>query len=191
MIIFISDKQVQKNFKKAGFKTVGEGVTELVNKAAFNYIKKQIEKALKKNKNSHTLEAVHFAKQSGGRVLMPSEYFGVSSNHYVEITDKTQNGTDMAVKDTWIRPAFTAELNGGAPKFVVSMQSVKNIVAEILNTKKTEVSIKPQALKVLHSNVIAKLSDVTKSLERKVKSDSLEKKDIVSVLSMTKFKSLS
>ena len=191
MIIFISDKQVQKNFRKAGFKVVGDGVTDLVNKAAFNYIQNEIAKAMKKNKVGGALESSHFAKQSGGRVLMPSEYFGVPSNHYVEITDKAQNGTDMAVKDTWIRPSFTAELNGGAPKFVVSLQSVKNIVAEIMNTKKIDVNIKTSAMRTLHGSLTTKLSDVTKSLENKVKSETLAKKDLVTVLSMTKFKSLS
>lgn len=192
MIIFISDKQIQRNFKKAGYNNIGSGVTELVNKAAYNYVRKEINRVIKNNKNIQALEAHHFEKQNGGRVLMPSEYYGVASNHYVEITGKTDNGTDMAVKESWIRPSFKAELNGGeAPKFTLSRQSVKNIASEVINTNmKSAIIIKQDALKTIHSNLVSKLSELTKTLERKVKSESLQKQDLSSVLSMTKYKAM-
>lgn len=180
MIIFISDKQVQRNLKKVGYNNVGTGVTELLNKVAYNYVRKEINKVIKSN------------QQKGGRVLMPSEYFGVPSNHYVTVTDKTFNGNDMTVKDTWIRPSFKSELNGGeaAPIFTVSQKSVKNMVSEVINTKKCATKITSHDIKYITSNLVSKLSEVVKSLQKKVKSDRLERQDLLNVLSMSKFKSM-
>jgi hypothetical protein len=180
MIIFISDRQVRKNFKKAGYTKLPSEIVEIINKATINFTKTTIGKAMKKNKGTKVLEAAQF----GGRVLMPSEYFGVASNHYVE----SAPGTDMSVKESWIRPAFTAELNGGAtPLFSCPMQVIKNICAEYINTSNNNLTIKASGYKAIHTEFVKKMSDVLESLQRKVKGNTLIKADLVAVLGMKKF----
>lgn len=183
MIIFISDRQVRKNFKKAGYTKLSSEIVELINKAAVNFTKATIAKAIKKNKGVKTLEAVQF----GGRVLMPSEYFGVASNHYVE---SPSQGTDMAVKESWIRPAFTAELAGGKGGdlvFACSLQVIKNICAEYINTSKDAITIKASGYKAIHTEFVKKMSELIASLQKKVKGEELKKADLVAVLGMKKF----
>jgi hypothetical protein len=180
MIIFISDRQVRKNFKKAGYTKLSSEIVELINKAAVNFTKATIAKALKKNKGAKTLEAGQF----GGRVLMPSEYFGVASNHYVE---SPSQGTDMAVNDSRIRPSFTAELSGGQLAFTCSLQVIKNICAEYLNTSKDTITIKASGYKAIHTEFVKKMSELIASLQRKVKGEELKKADLVEVLKMKKF----
>jgi histone H3/H4 len=185
MIIFMTNKQVLKNFKKAGFSSVNEDVVELLNKVAFKFVKNLIEKSHSKHKDAQVLDASHLP-QSGGRVLMPAEYFGVRTNRYVA---DAPMGTDMAVTADKIRPSFTAELNGGSDlTFTVSLQTIKNICAEVLSSKNLKLS--QSAYKHIHSVFTTKMTEVLKSAKRAVKGDTVTKKDINAVLGMKKFKSL-
>lgn len=186
MIIFVTDKQVRKNFKSFGYKDVDAGVVDAINKAVYNYIKNTLHKSINKHKSATALEGSHILR--GGRVLMPAEYYGVQTNHYVEVG----NGTDMAVKEAWIRPEFKVtppNMEGGAA-FTLPMQVCKNILSEVLNTSKKSVIVKPSAVKEVHYGVLERMTEVMKTIQRKVKSDVVTKKDISEVLSMKKYKVL-
>lgn len=193
-MVFVTEKQVRKNFRKAGFKAVDVGVVELVNKAAVNYVRNTLEKALQKNKNAQELEASHIANaqgQKGGRVLMPAEYFGVATNHYIEPGPKTF-GTDMSVTAEQIRPPFSAALSGGAkaqPQFEVAMSTVKNIATEVM--KRSPIAIRQSAIKQLQASLSDELSQVVKSLQRRVGSQAqVSKKELQGVLAMKKYRKM-
>lgn len=195
MMVFVTERQVKKNFRKAGFKGVDSGVVELVNKAAFNYVRNTLEKALKRHSRAGAIEATHLSqaqKQKGGRVLMPAEYFGVATNHYVEPGAKTF-GTDMSVTSDLIRPPFTAVLNGGKGQatFDVPLSSVKNVVAEVLSREKSEVAVRQSAYKELQGSLSEEMAKVVKTLQRRLqKQGEVSKKDLQDVLSMKKYQRL-
>ena len=187
MIIFMTDNQVRRNFKKAGYTHVGDDVVELINKIALQFVKNIIEKSMKKNKGFKVLD-VEQLTQTGGRVLMPSEYYGVRTNRYIA---DAPMGTDMTVSSERIRPSFTADLSGGAKdelSFNCSLQTIKNVGAEILSSK--NIKLTQAAYKQIHTLFNAKMTDFLKSVKRTVKGDTLTKKDLTVVLSLKKFSSL-
>lgn len=112
-MIFLTDKSMQQNIKKFGYKSYDSSILSLVNQYLQNYTKNTISKALKKNKTATSLEASHVI-QAGGRIVLPSEYFGVTSGSY--FADLKNNGTDMAVTDSMIRPVVSTRDLSGAIK---------------------------------------------------------------------------
>jgi hypothetical protein len=186
MIIFVTDKQVRKNFRSFGYKDVDITIVDVINKAVYNYIKNTLHKSMKKYKSVNTLDGSHIMK--GGRVLMPAEYFGVQTNHYVTVGDNN-NGTDMAVKEAWIRPEFkVTQMEGAGSVFTLPLQVSKNICSEVLNTTNKSVTIKPSAVKEVHNGLLQIMTDLMKSIKKKVKNDTVTKKDVIDVLSMKKYK---
>lgn len=183
----MTDNQVRKNFKKAGFTKVDDDVVELVNKIALQFVKNIIEKSMKKNKGFKVLDVGQLT-QSGGRVLMPSEYYGVRSNRYIA---DAPMGTDMHVSAELIRPPFTSLLSGGEKDVIVfntSLQTIKNVCAEILTSK--NIKLTQAAYKQIHTLFNEKMTDFLKSVKRMVKTETLVKKDLSSVLALKKFSML-
>lgn len=192
MIIFITDKQVRQNFKKFGMKTIDTAVVEVINKALFDFVSKKLEKVIKKNKSIQKLDAVHF--QTGGRVLMPSEYFGVQSNHYV--SPLTNNGVEMGVQESWIRPPMDIlrPHDGGAIEdemFSVPLKAVKGVCAEALNNSGStsiNVSLSASVFRELKTQFDCFMTDVMLTILKKVKKDkAVSKADVVKVLAINRF----
>jgi histone H3/H4 len=188
MIIFITDKQVRKNFKKFGCKNIDAAVVELINKTLFNFVTKKMKKVTAKNKALTRFDAIHF--QNGGRVLFPSEYFGVPSNHYV--ASPANNGVDMSVKDTWIRPPMDLmrPLEGGKEPcvFQVPLQAIKSAAAEVSYSK--DIALTLSAYKELQSQYEKIMTEVVEKVVKaaaKSKTDIIKKADVSTVLSMKKF----
>lgn len=179
MIIFVTDKVIRKNFRSWGFKKVDAEIVEVVNKALYVYVKKVLEKTLKKKKDGVIDRAM-----VGGRVLMPAEYYGVETDHYVADADP---GTDMSVTEALIRPAFAAMLQGGAGVFTVPLRSVKNIVLDVVASTKHDVQIKQKAFVDIQRSFETKFGEVMKSLKRTVKGEEVVKDDLMTVLKMKKF----
>lgn len=173
MVVFLSDKQVLSNLKRIGFVNVDDKVPSMVNDAAFRLVKKTLEKAVKK------------AVLKGGRVTMPLEYFGASTNNYID----APKHTDMAVTDSRIRPAFDAVMAGGAdtPTFKLSMTTTQNMCKEVINTSQVEVIVRTSAMKKVHVKLTSHLSELLLSLRKRVKGDALKASDVSSVLSLKKF----
>lgn len=179
MIIFVTDKVIRKNFKSWGFKKIDDDIIELINQALYAYVKKILEKTLKKKKDGIIDRAL-----VGGRILMPAEYYGVETDHYT--VDATP-GTDMNITDSLIRPAFTANMAGGAGVFTIPLGNVKNVVADIISGMHRDIQIKQKAVADIQRSFETKFSDVMKSLKRKVKGEEVTRSDVVAVLKMKKF----
>jgi hypothetical protein len=180
MIIFISSKQIKKNFRKWGIKNVSEDAVEIVNKAFYTLIKNEVGKWIKKNKTS----------QHGGRVLMPQEYFGIPSNHY--IAEKTN--TDFSVTESTIRPAIVAHMDGGAStlKFDISLKTVNNTCADVCATLSYTEKMPREFHKELKNKVEDIFTQFTSSLKRIAKQEeSINKKHLNKVLSLKKYTHLS
>lgn len=204
MIIFITDQQVRKNFKAVGFKVIDNEIVSVVNNASLNFVRKVLNKTLAKYKGASEIEGQHV--QTGGRVLMPAEYFGVSTNHYIG----KSLGTDMSVTPQLIRPSFSAsdlvtsvtsvgsagsaatlQAGGNHGGFHVTLQAVKNMCAEVLNTTRSKgVVLKQSAYKEIHAALTSKLDKVLVSVRKNVKGETVTKKDMTTVLAMAKFKAL-
>ena len=152
-MIFISEKEINSNLKKYKFKSVKGDFKKLINDIVFNFIYNVTKKASKSKKE---LTLSHF-KQLGGRVVLPSEYFGIPSNHYVS----SSQATDMSVTQDYIRPemmTYRPGLTGGKNEnevtFKFTIKSLKPILSEVLvkldsaqKLKKTELEKVAKAFK--------------------------------------------
>lgn len=93
----LSDKYLQINLNKFGFRTYDTEVKEMLETFLVNFLQNKLAK-----KQKPTI---------GGRVVMPSEYFGKSSASYFETV--ANDGTDMSVTDSVIRPVVeTHDISG-------------------------------------------------------------------------------
>jgi hypothetical protein len=185
MIIFITDKQLRKNLKAFGFQTVDSAGVDIFNKMLFTFVQNKVRKAVQKGGDDKHI-------QTGGRVLLPSEYFGVESNHYVSADNLSSNGVDMTVKDEWIRPPMDLmrPLEGGAATFEVSMNVIKTACNEVLskmNGKYKDAHITNKTFKLLQNKYSTQMSQFMRSLRRKVNGQHIKKSDIEQVLSMKKY----
>jgi hypothetical protein len=107
----LKDSQIKSNLKKWGFTTYNNNINEALNKALVKYI----------------------SNQSGGRVVMPSEYFGVNSGRYSVDADL---GSSLEVTNSHIRQPLDAFdptggiVGGGAQKFTITQKSITDLLAE-------------------------------------------------------------
>ena len=89
----LSKKHVSSQLKKWGFASCHPQVYEKLNNGVANFVKR-------------------FSGQKGGRVVMPSEWYGVESGRY----GPEASGTSLAVTNQWIRPPMQASDPTGAIK---------------------------------------------------------------------------
>lgn len=181
---------MRANMRKYNIHQFDKSVFEKVNQTLFNFAEHVLEKAVKKNKDVQKLEEKHLqGVLKGGRVSMPSEYFGVPSNHYVE---NAPMGTDMSVTAEVIRPAMDIHgpLVGGA-SFTISERAMKAALSEALVKLNANVSIKGSAVLELKKKYEQEMSQVMKSVQKRVGEDkTLTEKCFVDVLNMKKYKTL-
>lgn len=81
----LSKKHVSSQMKKWGFASCHADVNERLNRAVANFVKR-------------------LASQKGGRVVLPSEWFGIDSGRYA--ADANQGS--LGVTEHWIRPPMQA-----------------------------------------------------------------------------------
>jgi hypothetical protein len=189
MIFIITDNHVKRNCKKFGFSTYDSAVVEGLNKALMNFVEKKIVKAAKSVKGGSKIDVHHL--QSGGRVLMPSEYFGVPSDHYTEVL--SSNGVDMTVNNMWIRPPMDilspdyASAVGGGPKFEFPFTTFKSACVEAQANLNHDLTISIAAQNLLHKQFVQQMNNVFKAVSKKVRGDHLHVVALNDVLSMKKF----
>ena len=112
----LSDKYLNSNLKKFGFKTYDNELKHEIQKFMVNFIGNKL-------------------KKSGGRIVLPSEYFGHESGSYFK--NLSNNGTDMSVTDSMIRPAIsthdiTGVITGGSSaSFNMPLKSFKLGLSEV------------------------------------------------------------
>lgn len=177
MIVYITQNKIKNGLKPFGFKTFDSEVIELLNKAFKNYIKNTIAKHAK-----HGGEG----EQSGGRVIMPMEYYGVQTSEYVDAPVYS----DMSVSDSWVRPPLEMNLvgmDGGAAKFVLSLKSVESALEEL----NLDIYKKNKVAKRLQSKIETMFSEIIKKASKKSQDKScLLAKDLKAIIDMKKYKIL-
>lgn len=181
---FITHNHVKKNIAKFGLKSFDESITDLLNKSAKAYVANKLQRAAKIAKGS-TIDHQHI-NQVGGRVLMPSEYFGVASNHYVSSETMSSNGVDMTVNNMWIRPPMDLMgpiVSGGAKTFVLPFTVFKNMLSSLSSDAK----LTGAAQKTLHADLSKKLASVLQAAARKCQDAHLSKSALTDALAMKKF----
>lgn len=163
-MIFLTDKSMRLNMKKFGYKSYDSGVLSLVNQYLENYTKNTLTKAAKQNKNALTLEASHVI-QAGGRIVLPSEYFGVASGSY--FGDLKNNGTNMAVTETMIRPVvatydLSGAIKGGASDkvFKMSKKALQNAISEAKVSLQSDIKVRSDASLAMHHTFQKVMSDI-------------------------------
>ena len=197
MIFIITANHVKRNIARFGFTSYDHNVVEVLNKTLQTFIEKKLQSAVKKAKGEVRIQAHHV----GGRVTMPSEYFGVESNHYVDVLNN--NGVDMTVNNMWIRPpmdmmaptvAAPNAATGGAAKqqecFSLSLSVFKNACTEAIQKVSRDSNLSLQAQKELHAKFTQLVGEVLKSVSRKSKNNHLSTRDLQEVLAMKKYKAL-
>ena len=96
----ITDKSLRLNLKKFGFSSYDIELKDTVYEFLTAFLKNKLKKVTK-----------------GGKIVLPSEYFGKESSSYFESLDN--NGANMSVTDSMIRPSIpasdvTGAITGGA-----------------------------------------------------------------------------
>lgn len=184
MIFIITDYHVKKNCKRFGFASYDKEVIGTLNRLLYTFLEKKIAKASARLKGASKIEVPQLAPraQSGGRVLMPSEYYGVPSNHYSDTL--SSNGVDMTVNNAWIRPQMdlVSPMEGGANMFVLSLPSFKSACMEVAGSSLT---VSPPAQRLLHKQFVTLLGEVLEKTARK--GDKLCSQNLNCVVSMKKF----
>jgi len=180
---FITHTHVKKNITKFGLHSFEESVIDLLNKSAKAYVENKLQRAAKVAKGT-VIDHQHVA-QSGGRVLMPSEYFGVPSNHYVETL--SSNGVDMTVNNMWIRPPMDLMgpivSGGGTKDFALPFTVFKSMLSSV----SSDIKLTSAAQKTLHADLSKKLAGVLQAAARKCQNGTLSKSALVETLSMRKY----
>jgi hypothetical protein len=189
---FISQKQVAYNLKKYNLQSFDKEIHDKINrlhKKVFEYQLKQYQKQ---------------QKQQGGRVAMPIEYFGSTTNHY---STSTPQFTDITPTQTYLRPTIALNdptsilgtekgvisgmVGGNKQQFQVSQKTQEQSAREFLKenhdstkfkvSKKQFVDDSKQKFENLIDNVLSKAT-------KKSKQGHLSKEDFDKVLSLKQFK---
>lgn len=187
MIVYITQNKIKNGLKPFGFKTFCPEVIQLLNKAFENYIKNTVAKHAKHTKHTKSTKSTKSGGdevQSGGRIVMPMEYYGVQTSEYIE----APTHSDTSVSDTWVRPPLEMNLvgmAGGAAKFAVSLKSVESALEEHDIYKKNKVA------KHLQSKIETMFSEIINKVSKKSQDKScLLAKDLKAILDMKKYKIL-
>lgn len=142
----LSKQTIKRNLKKWGYTDYDEEIDDFLNNAAKKF-------------------------QEGGRVLMPSEYFGINSGRY----SSESTASSLAVTNAFIRTPLNANdptgaIKGGARRFEIPACSIKN--------------------KVLKQQFENKMTEFMNSVARKQKGDRLSSETVQNALNMRKYSDL-
>ena len=165
-MIFITEKTVRANLKKFGIKTSDAHavtqITRYVNKCLEVFIKTKITSAMKKTNKSKVM--------SGGRVVLPADFFGVASNRYFPSVEST----NMSVTAEVIRPAILTHdisgvIGGGsvAKKFVIPMSSIRIAFVEAMLEIRDNTKVEQDTLKMLKNHFEALMTDLFNKVSKK------------------------
>lgn len=161
---------LSRNLKKWGFSTHSEEVHEFVENTLENFINRKVKKV-----------------QKGGRIVLPSEYFGVNSGRY---SADAAPGSSLSVSEQFIREPLAASdptgaIVGGGKRFEVSQKAV----AESL--KKCGGKFSGAEKSALKSEYEKKMTELMNSVARKHKGEThMSVATLKEGLKMEKYRSL-
>lgn len=200
-MIFLTENNIRINAKKFGFKKFDITVLESLNKYLANYTKNMVKKALKKYKKEN--KQIKQIKQSGGRIVLPSEYFGIDSGSYFE----NSYGTDMTSTHAMIRPAqYTSDLTGAitggsasatksnksknSNKFIISTSVFKNALSEAKISLEKEIVMDTKTIIDIKQRFENMISEIFIKLEKKTSDHYLKLNNLEEIITQTKYKIL-
>lgn len=162
----LGKSMIKRNLKKWGYESHDEEIDNFLNHTLDSFVQRQVKNI-----------------QRGGKIVLPSEYFGVDSGRY---SVDAPSGSSLAVTDAYIRePLATADptgaIVGGGRRFEVSKRAIDEAVGG--NASRAERA----AIKAKYEKTMTELMN---SLARKTKSDYLSKSAFENVLKMAKYSSL-
>lgn len=189
-MIFLSENSIRINAKKFGFKNVDIAVLESINNYLMNYTKNILKKALKKNKHNNI--QIH---QNGGRIVLPSEYFGIESGSYFENISHN-NGTNMTVTNTMIRPMqhtvdLTGAIIGGSNKiFTISKNALKNALNEANVILEKNIKIDNDTYVHIKYKFEKIMTEIFRKASKKTTDNNLELSNLENIVNQSKYKEL-
>lgn len=157
---------INRNLKKWGYSAHDEEIDDFLNYTLDSFVQKQVRSI-----------------QRGGKIVLPSEYFGVESGRYAF---DAPSGSSLAVTDAYIRePLGTADptgaIVGGGKRFEVSKRAVDEAVGGAAS-RADRAAIKAKYEKTM--------TELMNSVARKAKTGYLSKSAFENVLKMAKYASL-
>jgi hypothetical protein len=185
-MILLTKQLFDNNCKRFGIKSYDKEVLEICNEVLMNYTRNSLEKAMKKMSKTQ--------QQKGGRVVLPSDYFGVpSKTHFEHLSD---HGVDMSVTEHMIRPHIPIKdlgAYGGAsssPCFTMPKTVMKYAVKEaMLSMSNQEVKLEKEAYNKLQFKFESLMTSALKTVSRK-KHEHLTTNTLKEVFSTQKYKLL-
>lgn len=175
MLIALQEKSIQKMLQAHGFKSYDSQVIEHINESFYNFIYNELKNhGMKQN------------KQSGGKIVMPLEYFGVDSNNFVDAAD----GVSVAPTADYVRPPIASTFQTAGAGFSFTKAAVLIVVEDIANKYNKSVEKKSTVVAALKTKAEKKFSNVLQTVMKKNKNPHLVLSDLKSVTNMKKNKSL-
>jgi hypothetical protein len=185
-MIFLTEKSIRQNVKRFGFKSYDTEVLTAINNSLKKFTENKLQKALKKHKT------VSRTTQRGGRVVLPSEYFGVTSGSHFE--QLTNHGADMNVTEAMIRASIPTNDLSGAIKggarvhFAISKKSLANALQEAKTSLHQEAQIRSEVSSALQKQFEELMTSLLKKTSKGAEHLSIE--EFQKALSQKKFASL-
>lgn len=173
MIVFLTESSIKKNAHTFGFKSYDKEVINFFNQALYN----MVEKTLKKG------------QIEGGRIVLPMEYFGVDTAHYVE----NPSFTNMAVSENFIRPPMqmtTQGMEGGGivKRFQVPLKAIQTAIEEVSSKLNKKVAKKDKTSKALKNKFEKIATEILSKVVKISKKDShLHHNHVAEVSNMKKY----
>lgn len=179
-VVYLTENALKKSFKAFGFKSYDSETISLFNKVLHNFVENQLKKGI----NNH----------HGGRIVLPLEYFGVDTNHYVAHPEYTS----MGVTENFIRPPMEMQnaswndvQTGGTARFAVPLKAVESAIEEVSTKHSKEVYRKMKTAKAIQN----KFEKIATEIMGKVKKTSesqehLSIQNLHKITGMKKYKSL-
>lgn len=191
----IAEKNLKSSMKRLGFASFDSRVHNLIESCLVNFSAGVVSKASRLAQRSgsssveddHVLQVVQSRRQNGGaETTLPLEYFGVRTSHYSE---NAPIGTDMAVTNANIRPAFLVKdpqgvIKGGGVSFSVPFTSVKQAVS------KWGVQVRVSAQKLIQQKFESELSTILSKAKKFERGDHLTTSALEKILAQRQYQKL-
>lgn len=197
-MIYLTEKAIQSNIKKFGFKSCESAVVDKVNEYVDNFAHNTVAKVTKKYRSIEVVEDKHVqVVQSGGRVVLPSEYFGINSGKY---SSSVPSFTSSEISNAFLRaPVLTQDLQGlitggSATKklFALPKKAVKNAIQEAqVRLQHQQLKFRASAVEGVADVLSRQMTDILIKAQKSKKGDThLTVEDIEKATGAKKYQSL-
>lgn len=183
------DKTFKSSLKSFDIK-LNEEVISKLSETLNSYTSNILEKINKNNKSKLVVDNKLLLSMKGGRVLLPSEYFGETTNHYVS---NPSNEINLDVTDEVIRPAIDIKTpdyepvikvqEGGLKKKIkLSEKLVKLTIEKINKDKNFNLKLKNETIKTLKNKYEELITSLINDVKKGKNIDTVLKKKKFSLL---------